>query len=165
MAAIISLLVVVVFAVRSGSPGDAELRRGLPYIIGGYFTAGLAGGLGLWMLRRLPASLLAWSLRGMVVAFCVYGGAVGSLALLYSRTGINALGASSTAEAWRDAGGMALICAVVAGIPGGLWFRRGSARHEGDPGSPASERGTGGELPARTRGAGERISGGEAWRK
>src|SRR6266576_5674993 len=68
--------------------GWSQLPLGLPLVIIGYFTAGVAGGIAFWTLRPLRRWLIGWVLTGFVISALVYG-AIGLIGVLSYDVGAN----------------------------------------------------------------------------
>jgi hypothetical protein len=119
------------FGVRwSDGEGPLEVIVGIGFVIAAYGVAGVVGGVAVWALTTLRRTVIGWVLTGMVIAGIAYGamGVAGAVAYLW--LGINLLEFDGPEGVWRQTAIVTFGLAIVAGIPGGLffWWKEGRGR-------------------------------------
>jgi len=123
---VLALLIIVVagLSTLTGAHKFADwslMPVALPLVIVGYFLAGTLGGFAFWVLRPWRRWLIGWVLTGFVISGLVYG-SIGVIGVVSYYAGANILDLKSAAEGWRLLPIVALITAVVPGIPVGIYY-------------------------------------------
>jgi len=124
LALLIGLIWGVGLIVRGAANGTAlkEIFVGIPLVILAYLVAGILSGVALWLIQRLRPAPLRHAMSGVLVAGAAYGAVGLASVLAYDFIGVNMMNYTSREEAWAGLLPTTLMLALVAGIPGGLWF-------------------------------------------